>query len=283
MPPSEQRLWALVCGRASNARQRNFMVLQAYIDDSGTDGEVLILAGFIADVATWARFSADWQEILDMRPPWKSFKAAEAARLSGDESRERTKFFFKVIDRHLKNFVAVSVDVAAIDRAIDASRIPREVIGEGLQNPYMWALRVLPDGLAQHQRAMGLHHPVDFIFDERGEERWVRESWDQIKRLMKREAAQLLGEKPRFENDEHFLPLQAADLFAWHVRKSWISNRSIIDKPIELPWAPQRGMRGQTFSVNYDFLVRQLHAIAWKLVGDGVLEPYFSLDLEVPE
>jgi hypothetical protein len=38
--------------------------------------------------------------------------------------------------------------------------------------------------------------------------------------------ARLVGE-PRFEKDTEFLPLQAADLIAWHVRQHWLAHKSM--------------------------------------------------------
>jgi hypothetical protein len=51
-----------------------FMVLQAYIDDSGNDPSqyAFILAGFVAPAETWAAFCDEWQTLLD-RPPGAAY------------------------------------------------------------------------------------------------------------------------------------------------------------------------------------------------------------------
>ena len=48
------------------------MVLRAYIDESehqASEGPpVFVMGGFIAPAESWAKFSDEWQEVLDMRP-----------------------------------------------------------------------------------------------------------------------------------------------------------------------------------------------------------------------
>jgi hypothetical protein len=66
---------------------------QAIIDDSGTEPQsrVFVLGGFIASAADWAKFSIDWQTVLDQPPKLSYFKLTEAMSLSakGQFARHR--------------------------------------------------------------------------------------------------------------------------------------------------------------------------------------------------
>src|SRR4051812_12497106 len=63
---AEDRIWAQVSGlRPSRAPERLFLVLQAYIDDS-TQGDVFVLAGYLASAAEWAAFSREWEAMLPL-------------------------------------------------------------------------------------------------------------------------------------------------------------------------------------------------------------------------
>ena len=81
------RIFALVSGLPPRRiQERLFVTIQAYIDDSQEEGQVLVLAGYIASVPQWLAFSKDWQELLDMRPRWDAFHMVEIAK-SDDPAR----------------------------------------------------------------------------------------------------------------------------------------------------------------------------------------------------
>jgi hypothetical protein len=70
--------------------------------------------------------------------------------------------------------------------------------------------------------AHGIQEKVDFIFDTSSEEEqhYVLNAWHFWKQnewFEERKA--LFGDPPIFRDDKVFLPLQAADLYAWHARK----------------------------------------------------------------
>jgi hypothetical protein len=62
---------------------------------------------------------------------------------------------------------------------------------------------------------------VDFYFDEHSGAGVLLDYWDEFLESEPREIRELYGSYPRFENDEEFLPLQAADFWAWWVRKGY--------------------------------------------------------------
>ena len=153
--------------------RRLLMPMQAFIDDSQSDGEVLVLAGYLARFEQWERFSLDWQELLDMRPRWQQFKMVEVA--ANPDRLERAGWFYRAIERYAAAFVAVAIELGPLKIAAREMGIP-----EGrLTNPYLLAHRAIMDATIQYQREMGINEPVEFIFDRLGtDERIIREGWD---------------------------------------------------------------------------------------------------------
>ena len=87
----------LISGIPKQRRDRRLLMpMQAFIDDSQSDGEVLVLAGYLARFEQWERFSLDWQELLDMRPRWQRFKMVEVA--ANPDRLERAGWFYRAID-----------------------------------------------------------------------------------------------------------------------------------------------------------------------------------------
>jgi hypothetical protein len=47
----------------------------------------------------------------------------------------------------------------------------------------------------------------------------------------------MLGGTPNFKSDDNVLPLQAADLEAWWLRRRWLEKLKAIPR-LEYPWVP---------------------------------------------
>jgi hypothetical protein len=87
-----ESVWALVSGLPRGERERRlFMVLQAYVDDSGNspNSHAFVLAGFAAPWGAWAKFCDDWQTVLNRPPGAAYFKAAEAFSLNDEFHKGR--------------------------------------------------------------------------------------------------------------------------------------------------------------------------------------------------
>jgi hypothetical protein len=111
-------------------------------------------------------------------------------------------------------------------------------------NPFYLAFSRIVSGFAIWQTDLGLHDKVDFIFDDRVmEKKKIRDAWDSFKENAAAEARPYIGSDPRFEDDKEFLPLQAADLIAWWVRKMATEKRQIAT----FPWKPSREIPGFQF------------------------------------
>ncbi len=65
---------------------------------------------------------------------------------------------------------------------------------------------------------------IDFIFDKAGESKAILEVWGDYIKNRPDEIRQYYGATPRFEDDEEFKPLQAADFWAWWVRRWYLAR-----------------------------------------------------------
>ena len=233
IPKAALPIAALVCGYPGDHRRlRLLLMMQAYIDDSVTDREVLVLAGLLATVERWEAFSVEWQERLD-HAPWSVFKMSEVWDRGGDISLEHAKWHYFTTRDHAQGGICMTVPLAPLA----AAAAKYGLVGTAAANPYTWGIKGIINGLAKSQLEWGLSEPVDFIFDERGEERMVRDVWDHYLANVSDDVRALTGRKPIFEDDEKVLPLQAADMWAWWCRKTWLAGGGKIPPDsYPIPW-----------------------------------------------
>ena len=224
------------------------MSLQAYIDDSYKPNGMFVLAGYIANSDAWAKFSHEWREFVEwggtIAPgsTLKHFKMSEMASLP--ERMERVPAFRKVTENHTLIALSCAVDSGALKRVQSRLTVPGyPPINWGhFSNTYLFCFRCLMD-MFHHNKNMldpfiSLDQPIDFIFDNQTEKKIVREYWDEYIKRRSIEVRSLYGNKPRFEDDKKSPPLQAADMWAWHVRK-WSEEGTIETnlspkKPVEI-------------------------------------------------
>lgn len=283
-PPPTQRMRELFSGIPAKKRDRRLLMpVQAFIDDSQTDGEVLVLGGYIASYEQWEKFSVDWQYLLDGPPRWERFKMSEIAALGGDETWERAGWFANVIARYATAFVAVGIDIKAFHSALAELNFP----SFRSWNPYVFAHRALLDATIQFQHELGINEPVDFIFDKFSQRDFVDQGWKIFSATVRPEFRDRIGREPRFESDDEFLPLQAADLFAWHAREHWLKHRSMTEGGnIKLSW----DRKGHPHGYRFDFGESNLRQIFEEMRGRtaSLLAPRrtlsvsFSSDLSDP-
>ncbi len=112
-------IWALVSGLPGKRRtERQLLMLQAYIDGSATQGRnILVLAGYIAKAETWAKFSDDWQELLDNRPlRLRDQTAFKFNRVKSKSSIKRAEQFYRIIEKHVSNAIVIPRGPAPANR-----------------------------------------------------------------------------------------------------------------------------------------------------------------------
>jgi len=203
------------------------VVLQAFIDESVDAATgTFVLGGCIATAESWAAFAKDWERLLPQAAMNKDgvyqFKMSEMAR--GDRM-ERVPLFFRAIENHILGFVSASINVGDLNRAIGRLLVHPNVKIDWFKykNPWYVAFRVLMDKFhaerAMLNKVIDPDQKIDFFFDERHEKKVVIGTWDEYFRSRPDELKQYYGATPSFRDDTEFLPLQAADFWAWWVRK----------------------------------------------------------------
>lgn len=212
------------------------MTIQAFVDDSVSqvDGRNLVLAGYVHAAEKWLHFSDDWKRTLDSKPRIDYFRMVEAQNLNGQfrnwvacDRDAKVESLGKVIYDHNPWSFECSVSQEAFDRIV------KPVAPYDLKNPYMVCFYGAIVTLARYHEEYGVTTPVDFTFDEQGPlgpfvvfwYEWIKE-WQDPK------ISALLGITPVFQDDKKVLPLQAADLLAWHLRRRKESRHALESRPI---------------------------------------------------
>lgn len=230
---------ALVCGYAPHDWQNKYMVvLRAFIDDSAADvgDKRLFLAGYIGSANHWIAFSHRWHIALREHPSIDYFSMADANALRGQFEG------WNEADRDFKVYRLASVIGAAQLSSIECSisrtdyntliapNVPR-----GMRHPYFVCFYGVVITVARSLIGIPEAPPIDFVFDEQGPigaeavfmYEWIKASSDP-------EISARMGSTPIFSDDKKVLPLQAADMLAWHLRRehegsSFPSGEHVLD------------------------------------------------------
>lgn len=220
---SQQAIDALVCGYGKIRDAVRLIMFKAYFDDSTSDEQdkILVLAGCVQSYKVWSDFSLRWEAALAETPSIRHFHMREARALEGEFLGWKRK------DRD--NKISLLANIVESYRpwvmVVWLSRNEHEEILKPiapflLRQPYVSLFYAAIMQLARWHLDMGIALPVEYIFDDQGEIGRDAALWYQhIKSWQPAEIAALMGGSPKFENDEMVLPLQAADMLAWHVRR----------------------------------------------------------------
>jgi hypothetical protein len=79
---------------------------------------------------------------------------------------------------------------------------------------------------------------IDFIFDSQTQKGAILRSWDEFMANRTPEVRRLYWSAPRFEDDNVFLPLQSADLWAWACRQWFEDGRPMVGDSMVIPKIP---------------------------------------------
>jgi hypothetical protein len=200
------------------------VVLQAVIDDSGkSEKPVFVLAGFVLSVDEWTAFADQWQNILDGPPKLEYFKMSEAHYFT----KQFARFSRRARDERLQQFVSLIMHYSplAIREVIYHEiyqRLFKGQIAKGTDYPYFLCVNNIIGTMLRYQYNNDWHinDKVDFIFDEQGKESdAIQRVWRYGMRILPPVLKPLVGNRPAHRDEKTFLPLQAADLFAWQSRR----------------------------------------------------------------
>ena len=226
----------LVAGYPSIKRKKKPLVfLQSYADDSvGHKGdERLFMAGFFGRVDLWEQFSDDWQYVLDEHPKINYLKMVEAQNLRGEfrywSEADRDRKLLRFCD------VIQSYPLGSFDFSVSC-KVYRDLVKphapRGLADPHFAANFHTVSGLAQYfQDEANLK--IEFVFDtQKGVDEDVRLFFEYMCRDLPKKARDRISGIPLFRDDKELVPLQAADMAAWSLRREHQMGRDSLPIPI---------------------------------------------------
>jgi len=219
--------FSFLSGLPTEARKRRFVVpLQVYADESGGKGQgrYFAMAGLLAHSEDWAVFSEQWAHCLRQSPAIRLFKMKDAAGLSGEfygwsatARDEKLVALASIINRYV-----ISVTYSVID--LDAfAKYWRTRLSKPMSDPYFMPYQNTILATAFDLDDHKWKERFEIVFDEHvilgpRAHRWYPMLLE-IVRLEHPSVMPLMPISPTFQRDDEFMPLQAADLYAWCIRK----------------------------------------------------------------
>ncbi len=228
-------------------------MLQAFIDDSEQHegDQTYILAAYIHRAPQWAAFSDDWMNVLRQSPPMDGFHMAEATL---EQRAQKLMPLAEVVARYKPWSFAVYVSRRDFNLAF------KGVAPYAIRHPFFPCFVGIILQIAQWLAKESIALPVDFIFDEQGLIGAEAVMWyDYIKSQQPPEVRALMGSTPIFQSDKEVVPLQAADVLAWHLRRATESRFALEERPaLEM----LRGVKHAEVKIDRDALARMAKAFS---------------------
>lgn len=206
-------------------------MLATYIDDSGRGQKpTFVFAGWVARAEHFIAFDKEWQSILDEKPRLAYLKTKHAMALHPGEQFKgwtrkqidaRIDKFMKAIETHYLARVSISVPY----KHFETHYLGR--IAERMDTPYVFAAYLVMIGAVGSLYEEGCRETVQFVYDTTDwkEQDLITSGWRHMVDTAPPRFRPLLGNPPDFRDDKVVLPLQAADLYAWHLRKAHMLSR----------------------------------------------------------
>lgn len=240
------RLSLSLSGFPSGWRERRTIIVldpQACIDDSGNEPTKphFILAGFVAPAKSWASLADEWQAALDEAPKLDYFKMAEAASLHGQFHRrngwteakrdDRLITFTRIIRKNVGIRIHAKIANSDFDKYIKSIPVPKRMLLT--DSPYALLFQQIILAMAVRADLFGMTTPCDFIFDSQtGFSEEIQSQWPEFKatiaKAKRKDWPTMVGDLPIFRDEKCFLPLQAADLYAWQMRNYFRQNLKLV-------------------------------------------------------
>jgi hypothetical protein len=201
------------------------MVLQAFMDES-YDKHTFVMAGYISSAENWAAFTKDWTELLptrglrDKRGQYR-FKMSEIRQMPDYE--ERTSAFARIINDYILGSLAIRLSISDLKSAMGRLFVPGvEIDFYKFADPYFIAFWTLIGRFHQARPEMESAYQnerIDFFFDMHSHKKRIINMWQSFCDGSTDEQKKYYGSFPKFEDDNQFVALQAADLWCWWIRK----------------------------------------------------------------
>lgn len=203
-------------------------MLQTFIDDSiaATGDRRLFLAAYVQTAESWIEFSDAWGSVLCEHPKIEYFKMSEAHRRGGQfrnfSESARTKKVF-ALAKVIKQFSPWGIHTSI--STVEFQTMVRPHAPFPMATPYFYVFFAVLFGIAHIHNRLNIHSPCKFIFDEQlGLPAKVIPTFQGMFKRAPDDWNNLIDGTPTFEDDKQVLPLQAADMLAWHIRREHEGN-----------------------------------------------------------
>ena len=217
-----QHIRALVSGYPGRLWHDKLLVMfQAYIDDSVSEiGErKFYLCAYVSTATQWIKFSDDWDSALKSPPAVSAFHMVDAWAFRGEflgwsvPSRDaKLELMASVIKKHQPVAVEISLSLNKFEE------IFKDSAPFFLKSPYFMCFYGMIITIGQFHLQQNILLPVDFIFDKTTQSTGTLAFYEYVKEQFP-ELSKILGSTPIFRDDEAVVPLQAADMLAWCLRR----------------------------------------------------------------
>jgi len=158
--------------------------------------------------------------------------------------------------------ISCRINIAELRRAVSRIYVPGVHLEWGFwTSPFLVTTRCLLDMFNTNRAKLKDHFPADqpvhFFFDQQMEKGAIFEAWERYMASRPLETRELYGSVPRFEDDQKFLPLQAADLWAWWIRK-WSETGQMPEALTKLDFGGWQGRGEKHLRLDIAFNEEQL-------------------------
>lgn len=217
---------AILCLTDFRPKRCWLAMLRTYIDDSGRGQKPnFVFAGFVARAEHWLDFDKAWQAALAGLPVLAYLKTKDGmAQRPGGPFKGWHR---KDIDQRMGDLMTV---IESNYAARVGFSVPHDLfakyfggrIAKRMDTPYVFTAYLLILNTLRALYDEGCREIVDFVFDttDKTEQDLIRNGWWIARRTALPRLKPLMSNPPDFRDDKIVLPLQAADLYAWHLRKA---------------------------------------------------------------
>jgi len=210
------------------------------------------------------------------------FKMTEMA--GKPERLERIPAFYRVIENHVLCSISIAYNQKDLERAKRRIFLPNSEIDWGfLNNSYLFAFRGLMDMFHNKREEIKnfilLEDTVDFIFDKQNnEENQILSMWSEYMSERPGEILKHFGSTPIFMDDKKFLPIQAADLWAWWVRK-WTEEGTIEENMDNCDFGTWKADRVEHIKIHITFDEEQILTASKEILVNTLKPGHIIYDL----
>ncbi len=236
------------------------MSLKAFMDESSDEKseKVLVLAGYISNAESWAKFSDEWNNLSKRKYRNREFHLNEM-KLSDRKFQE----YYSIVQDHVLASVGVILNIENYLAALAEAKCRpdleffRKRLSEKSEY-YYFASRIFLHYFTHSAHEIDIDEKVDFIFDDFKDSVKLIEGWKAIKDNESNEGIELIG-SVTLDNSADIMPLQAADLIAGLIQRHYKEAgywRGEIP-----PTAHKREVKGLFFEFGKEAIREQLEFI----------------------